>query len=72
MNRDILLFAVTCIEGITENLGISGTSAYELLTAKSDLLDSYIVTLYDTLHTQSKEYIIDELVDLMRHEGLLG
>ena len=72
MNRDILLFAVTCIEGIAENLGISGTAAYELLAVKSDLLDSYLVAFYDTLHTQSKEYVVEELMYLMRHEGLLG
>jgi hypothetical protein len=70
MNSDTLLFAVFCIEGIAERLLKDGTEVYKLLTGKGDILDTYILEYYDTLHTQSKEYIVDELVGLMKEEGL--
>ena len=72
MNGDTLLFAVFCIEGIAEYLRMDGAEIYKLLTEKSDILDSYILKYYDTLHTQSKEYIVEELVGLMKNEGLIS
>jgi len=71
MNSDTLLFAVFCIEGIAERLNIDGTKAYNLLTGKGNILDTYILEYYDTLHTQGKEYIVDELAGLMKKEGLI-
>jgi hypothetical protein len=71
MNSDTLLFAVFCIEGISEYLKMDGEDVYKLLTGKGNILDTYILEYYDTLHTQSKEYIVDELVGLMKREGLV-
>jgi hypothetical protein len=71
INGDTLLFAVFCIEGIAEYLKMDGTEIYKLLTGKGDILDTYILKYYDALHTQGKEYIVDELVGLMKKEGLI-
>jgi hypothetical protein len=71
VNSDTLLFAVFCVEGIAERLLTDGTEVYKLLTGKGDILDAYILEYYDTLHTQGKEYIVDELVGLMKEEGLI-
>ena len=71
MNGDTLLFTVFCIEGIAEHLSMDGTEVYRLLTGEGDILGTYILKHYDTLHTQSKEYIVDELVGLMKKEGLI-
>jgi hypothetical protein len=71
LNGDTLLFAVFCIESIAEYLKMDGTEVYKLLASKSDILDAYIVKYYDALHTQGKEYIVDELVGLMKKEGLI-
>jgi hypothetical protein len=71
MNGDTLLFAVFCIEGIAEQLKIDGTEAFKLLTGRGNILDTYILEHYDTLHTQGKDYIVEELVDLMRCEGVI-
>ncbi|MDR1322711.1 MAG: DUF3791 domain-containing protein [Gracilibacteraceae bacterium] len=69
MNGDTLLFAVFCIEGIAESLKIDGAEVYKLLTGEGKILDTYILEYYDALHTQSKEYIVDELVELMKKES---
>jgi len=70
MNRKELAFAVFCIESVAEHLGINSAEVYEILKHKSDLLDEYIIKYYDTLHTQGKEYITADIIDIMRKEGL--
>ena len=71
MNTKELEFTVFCIENTAERLGLGGDEVYSLLAEKSGILDSYIVPSYDTLHTQDKEYIVDDIVDYIREKGLL-
>ena len=71
MNKKELQFAVFCIENIAEYLELKGDEIYKLLTEKSDILDNYIIPCYDTLHTQGKEYIVDDIVGFMREKGLV-
>ena len=71
MQAKELEFTVFCIENAAEELGISGDETYRLLTEKSDILDSYLIPSYDTLHTQGKEYIVNDIIDLMKEKGLL-
>ena len=37
---------------------------------KSDILYGYIVPEYEVLHTQSREYIVDEILDVMKERGV--
>jgi hypothetical protein len=71
MNGNTLLFAVFCIEGVADYLQMDGTEIFKLLTGNGNILDTYILEYYDALHTQGKEYIVEELVDLMKKEGLI-
>jgi hypothetical protein len=71
MTRDELEFAIFCIENLAGRLGVGGEVVYKLLTQDSDLLDTYIVPNYAALHSQGKEYIVNDLVEIMRKEGLL-
>jgi len=71
MNNKELEFTVFCIENVAEQLGIGGEEVYKLLTEKSDILDSYVIPCYDTLHTQGKEYIVNDIVDYMKEKKLL-
>jgi len=63
-------FSVFCIESIAEKLEISGDAVYEMLTEQSDILNDYIVPCYDALHTQGKEYIVDDIIDVMKQKGV--
>jgi hypothetical protein len=63
-------FAVFCIEALADELEISGDKVYKMLTDDSDILDTYIVRYYDTLHTQSKDYVVRELKEIMKNEGI--
>ena len=60
-NTDELEFAVFCIEDIAMRL----KKWYRALTEKSDILNSYVIPEYEMLHTQSKEYIVDDIINLI-------
>ena len=51
-------------------LGISADKVYEALAEKSDILNSYIIPEYGILHTQSKEYIVSDIIDVMKERGV--
>ena len=70
MTKNELHFAVFCIENVAEHLNLNGTAIYKMLT-ESKILDEYIISNYDVLHTQGKEYIVGDIVDIMQKEGLL-
>jgi len=71
MNRKELDFAVFCIESVAERLGLNGYEVYLKLNDDSDILDGYIIENYEVLHTQGKEYIVEDIVGVMRGEGLV-
>ena len=72
MNKKTLEFAIFCIEEIAAELHKSGNEVYDMLTKQSDILFSYIVPSYDVLHTQSKEYIVEDIISFMQEEGVLS
>ena len=65
-----LEYVLFCIEGIAKKLGKDGREVYQILTEDSDILNSYIVPSYDVLHTQGKDYIIEDILDVMKKRGL--
>ena len=69
-NARQLEFAIFCIENVAAKLGVGAERIYEALTRKSDILSGYIVPEYEILHTQSKEYIVDDIIELMEEKGV--
>jgi len=66
----VLEYVLFCIEGIAKKLGKDGREVYQIMTEDSDILNSYIVPSYDVLHTQGKDYIIEDILDVMKKRGL--
>ena len=66
-----LEFAIFCIENIAAKLGGSAEKVYDALTEKSDILNDYIIPEYEILHTQGKEYIVDDIIEVMKERGVL-
>jgi hypothetical protein len=66
-----LEFSVFCIENVADKLGLKGNEVYQILAEKSNLLDEYIIANYEVLHTQSKDYIVEDIIDFMKEEGLV-
>ena len=69
-NSNELEFAVFCIENLAAKLGVDAIDVYKALTKKSDILYQYIIPEYEVLHTQSKEYIMDDILDVMEERGV--
>lgn len=71
-NSNELEFAVFCVENVAAKLGIGAEKVYKVFTDKSNILKDYIIPEYEILHTQSKEYIVDDIIELMQERGVIG
>ena len=69
-NSRELEFVVFCIENVAAKLGVDAEQVYQAFTEKDDILYGYIVPEYEVLHTQSREYIVDDLIDVMKERGV--
>ena len=58
-------FVIFCIETTAERLNVSGRDVY-LALKSSDGIASFLFPSYGTLHTQGKEYIVDETIQYLR------
>ncbi len=65
-----LEFAIFCIESIAQKLGVNAEDTYLALTSKSNILNEYIIPEYEVLHTQSKEYIVEDIIKVIEEEGI--
>lgn len=61
-------FVVFCIENTAAKLGISGSQLYFELQ-RTDGIKSFLYPSYPTMHTQSKEYIVDETIEYIRQHN---
>ena len=69
-NTNQLEFAVFCIENIAIRLEKNAEEIYKMLTEESNILSGYIIPEYEILHTQSKDYIVDDIISLMGERGI--
>lgn len=69
-NARELEFAIFCVENVAIKLNVSAEKVYDALAEKSDILNSYIVPCFDVLHTQGKDYIVNDILDVMKERGI--
>lgn len=67
-----LEFAIFCIENVATVLEKDAQEVYKMLTEESNILYNYIVAEYEMLHTQSKEYIVNDIIEFMKESGVLA
>lgn len=65
-----LEFAIFCIESLATKLKIDAPKVYDALAEKSDILDGYIIPEYEILRTQGKDYIINDIIEIMNEKGI--
>lgn len=71
MDEKKLEFTIFCIESLAEKLGISAKEVYKIIK-NTDTLDNYIIPCYEPLHSQSKKYIVEDLIEVLRERGALN
>ena len=58
-------FVVFSIENTAKKIGRSGADVYRALV-DCDGINGFLYPSYDTLHTQGKDYIVDETIGWLR------
>ncbi|MBZ0312415.1 DUF3791 domain-containing protein [Clostridium butyricum] len=71
MNEKVLEFSIFCVESLAEKLNIDSQKIYKILRVDTDILDNYIIPCYEPLHSQSKSYIVNYLIEIMKVKGVL-
>ncbi|GAA0742188.1 DUF3791 domain-containing protein [Clostridium oceanicum] len=71
MDEKRLEFAIFCIESLAEKLEINSAKVYELIK-NTNTLDDYIIPCYEPLHSQSKRYIVEDLIEVLKERGALS
>lgn len=71
MNRKELEFVTFLISKLAAHLNLSQSDVYQRLE-KSGILYNYIVPSYDVLHTFGSRYLMEDITDFMREEGVLS
>ena len=70
--EDELEFVIFCIENLAQRHGMNARELYSVLDDhRSGILHSYIVPGYEFLHTQDKEYILNDIDEVMKSQGVL-
>lgn len=70
MDYKILNFVIFCVGSVASALKMNAGEVYHRMKG-SQIISDYIVPCYDVLHTFSREYIVEDLVDLMYKRGAL-
>nr|WP_297659711.1 DUF3791 domain-containing protein [uncultured Prevotella sp.] len=63
-------FITYCVGNLADRLKMSASQVYRMLRS-SNVLNGYILPCYDVLHTFSKEYIMENLIDMLKKRGAL-
>lgn len=68
---DELRFVIFCIESLAEEMDVDPIIVHDALAKESDIVDQYIVPCYETLHTQGKAYIVENLKEVMAERRIV-
>lgn len=63
-------FVTYCVGNLADRLNMSASKVYKMLRS-TDILNGYMIPCYDVLHTFGKEYIMDDLINLLKSRGAL-
>ena len=66
MTTEHLYFITFCVGSLSEALHKSAAQR------SSGVLNEYIIPCYDVLHTFSKEYIVQDLTEVLKEKGALA
>ena len=64
-----LRFSIFMLYSLADKWKISPAKVYKILNL-TGILDNYIIKCYDVLHTQGKEYLVEDITDYVREKGV--
>ena len=69
MDKMILEFTVFLIHALADDWKKPYRMVYQVLN-ESGILDDYIVPCYDVLHTQGKQYLVEDITEFVKEKGV--
>lgn len=64
-----LSFLIFILYSLADKWKLPPAKVYEVLNS-TGILDSYIINCYDVLHTQGKDYLVEDITDFAREKGV--
>ena len=64
-----LTFSIYLLYSLAENWKKTPAAVYDILN-RTGILDSYIIPCYDVLHTQGKEYLVEDITEYVKEKGV--
>ena len=64
-----LSFSIFMLYSLADKWNMSPVEVYRILN-DTGILDNYIIKCYDVLHTQGKEYLVEDITDFVREKGV--
>lgn len=68
-NKKELSFSIFMIYSLADKWKMSPAKVYKILNS-TGILDDYIIKCYDVLHTQGKEYLVEDITDFVKEKGV--
>ena len=69
-NTKELEFAVFCIENVATKLNVTAERVYKAVAEKSNILNGYIIPGYEALHSQGRDYIVNDIIEVLKERGV--
>lgn len=63
---DFSIFMLYCL---ADKWKMTPAAVYKILNS-TGILDNYILPCYDVLHTQGKEYLVEDITEYVREKGV--
>lgn len=58
------VFTASCVESVANAMGLPAREVYRRMV-QVGLIENYIWKYYDTLHTQSREYVVEDVLETL-------
>ena len=69
LKKKELTFVVFILHALGQHWNMTTPEVYDILNS-TGILDDYIIKCYDVLHTLGKEYIVEDITELVREKGI--
>lgn len=64
-----LSFSIFILYSLAEKWNKTPVAVYKILNS-TGILDNYVIAGYDMLHTQGREYLVEDITDFVREKGV--
>ena len=64
-----LRFTIFMLYSLADKWKLSPSKVYKILNS-TGILDNYVIKCYDVLHTQGKEYLVEDITEYAREKGV--